>query len=108
LEVHPEWKYESLDGILPFHFEQVNELKICLLAECILISDQSYVPLELNLQLAPDAHRINWLSCKLGMKSDGDNMQRSSKPILKLLHRFHSGSEKVDWAYHVQFGRKIQ
>jgi hypothetical protein len=40
-EVHKEWKYEGLDGILPIIARKIGPGEIEIIGSCILISDQT-------------------------------------------------------------------
>ena len=64
--VHPEWRHEKPDGLLPLTDRKTGDREIELCGHCILISDQTLVPFRLELGLSPSADEIAWLELRLG------------------------------------------
>ncbi|WP_425396734.1 hypothetical protein [Aeoliella sp.] len=108
-EVHPEWKYESLDGVLPLVVRRTGPLEMELIGNAILITDQTVVPVHLQLQLDESAERIRWLECRLGENVDGQlkrvpyssdawQVRRAMEAVRNL--------DAIDWFYAVGYGTK--
>jgi hypothetical protein len=107
-ELHPEWKYESLDGILPAIAHKPAQYEIELAGECILISDQTLVPIHLRIQLAADKDEICWLECRLGERVDRVMKRvpyKWSYAIGRTLDAT-AGVRELDWFYAVTFGQR--
>ena len=68
LQIHREWNDESLDAVLPLVTRKTGEREFEVLGQCILISDQTIVPIHLHLQVHPSEDRVSWLECRLGEK----------------------------------------
>lgn len=105
-EVYAEWKRESLDGIYPLVAQKTGDGEAEIFGLCIIISDQSLVPLHLQLQLAPSGHEVSWLECRLGERGE-QGMERTPyglKSLDKMLNRFQGRADTIDWAYNVTFG----
>jgi hypothetical protein len=107
-EAHPEWKYESLDGIYPALARKSADNEIEIIGLCCLISDQTLTPLHLRLQLDSTQDAVSWLECRLG-ESTAAGMRREpySQGIvygnkLHVLERLDS----IDWVYHVGYGEQ--
>ena len=107
-ERHLEWKYESLDGILPVAARKIADGEAEFVGECILISDQTVTPIHLRMQVATEADEISWLECRLGERVDGA-MKRipysshwSIGPLLLATEQV----DAIDWYYGVTFGEK--
>lgn len=52
-ELHNVWKYETLDGVLPIRVTPVGNTGLELFGRCILLSDQTLVPILVTLNLEP-------------------------------------------------------
>ena len=102
-QVHHEWRHESLDGILPLTERKTNDLEIELCGHCILISDQTLVPLRLQLALSPSKDEIAWMELRLGQIGRDGTMIRTPYRTdnLKLGAAL---KPEIRWAYHVGFG----
>lgn len=107
-EIHPEWKYESLDGILPELVRKTGDNEMELFGLCYLISDQSLAPLHLRLELDLDQNAVSWLECWLG-ESTADRTRRAP-----LKRRIFAGKklsvfgrlDLIKWVYHVGYGER--
>ncbi|MEX0642534.1 MAG: hypothetical protein WD468_07525 [Pirellulales bacterium] len=107
-ERHPEWKHESLDGILPFVMRKTAVLEIELIGNCILITDQSLTPVHFRIQVAKDQDEICWMECRLGERTNGE-MKRipyAINPRMGPLLNVAGDVNAMDWYYAVTFGRK--
>ena len=105
-EIHPEWRYESLDGIYPASFCKTSDREIELVGVALFISDQTLTLLHVRLQLSPDFDRVSWIDSKLGERINGECRRdrygnaQASGTILHVKKRLDS----IDWYYHVGYG----
>ena len=107
-EIHPEWEFESLDGVLPALANKSASGEADLLGLCILITDQSLVPMNLRLQHANVGDTISWFDCKFGEEKDRRMIRvswGSRNEALKRLHLPHE-VERINWFYHLTYGRR--
>ena len=72
-EIHPEWRSESLDGLLPFVARKVGDAEAEIFGLAILISDQTVTPFHVRLQLAVANDEVSWIECRLGERAEGGN-----------------------------------
>ena len=105
-ELHPEWKEEGLDGIYPELLRKLGDDEIELVGLCILISDQTLIPLHLRLQLDLTDDCVSWFECRIG-ESVSDGMLRVPYNELvahgtRLAVMTRLGS--IKWVYRVGFG----
>ena len=100
-EVHAEWKYEGLDGVLPEVMRKTGENQAETIGLCILISDQTMSPLCVRLRVARDSDEIDWFECKLG-ECGPDGMIRIPYGRGKLA--VADCVDHIEWAYKVGFG----
>jgi len=108
-ECHPEWRHESLDGVSLASASKLGEHEAEIYGLCILISDQTLVPMHLRMQVDSQSDVINWLELRLGeMTSDGMRRVPYDSPnnIYKKLHSMDhmANADLIDWAYKVSFG----
>jgi len=106
-ELYAEWKYESLDGIIPIIAGRLGEGRVEVFGLCILMSGQSLAPIHLRLQLASAVDEVSWLECKLGEKSENSMLRTPYNDLNKASHRLHSLLGKlaaIKWFYSVTFG----
>jgi hypothetical protein len=103
-EVHAEWQYESLDGILPECMRKTGERQVELTGLGILISDQTLAPLWIQLRFAPTGGEIDWFDCRLG--------ERGREGLVRMPHRMLGRGKlavadrvgDIKWFYRVGFG----
>ncbi|MDB2687118.1 hypothetical protein N9Y42_07880 [Mariniblastus sp.] len=107
-ELHDEWRHESLDGLYPKIFRKTNEREIEFVGLTIFITDQTFTPIHLHLQLASDYDRVSWIDLKLGERI-GDKCRREpysrSQTTGTMLH-VAERLETIDWFYHVGYGER--
>jgi hypothetical protein len=108
-ELHPEWEDESLDGILPAVARKPAPNEIELIGECILISDQTLVPVHLRMQVADDNDEICWLECRLGERVEGIMKRVPYKRSYAIGRTMDAvaGVRRLDWFYAVTFGQRL-
>jgi hypothetical protein len=108
-EVHGQWKYESLDGILPAVARKTGPGEAEIIGLCILISDQTLTPIHVRLQVSPLVDEIMWLECRVGERGDGKG------GMLRTPYTAMSGKQPavvagrpndIDWVYRVGFGQR--
>lgn len=108
-EVHPQWKYESLDGVLPLIVRKTGPLELELIGNAILITDQTEVPVHLQLQLDESAERVSWPECRLGEKIDGQLKRvpySSDAWQVRNALTVQRNLDAIDWFYVVGYGTK--
>ena len=67
-EIHSEWKNECLDAVLPHLTRKTGEREVEVFGLCILITDQTFTPIYVKLQIHSSEDKITLLECKLGEK----------------------------------------
>jgi hypothetical protein len=107
-EVHPEWRHESLDGILPEVMRKTSDNELELAGMCILISDQTLTPLYLRLQLDTVEDAISWFECRLG-EATAEGMRRTpysvgSNSMGKTA--VWARLDRIRWVYRVGYGKR--
>jgi hypothetical protein len=99
---------DSLDGAIPLLARKLKEGEAELLGVCILISDQTYSPLHLRVQISPYADEISWFECRLGEKSlvRPPYGSREADKLMKRLYALDWRVDAFDWEYRVTFGAR--
>lgn len=108
-EIYPEWKHESLDGIMPMFARKTAEAAAEIFGLCILINDQTVTPLHVCLQVAASTDAISWLECRLGARGKHGMMRMpydSSDKMAKCIHALDGKQDQIDWVYKVTFGHR--
>ena len=108
-EIHHEWRREGLDGVLPLRARKVSELAAELVGHCILISDQTVVPVHLRLQIAPGEDKVSWLELRLGQRGERGIVRTPYDALPasgKLLQVLENSENHLDWAYQVTYGER--
>lgn len=108
-EIHPEFRGESLDGIMPTLFCKTGDDEAELLGDCYLISDQVIVPLHIRLQLSAAGESISWMECRLGKHGPHGMLRDSRTRCTRWPNEvFHSGdpANLLNWYYKVTFGER--
>ena len=106
-EIHPEWKWESLDGFQVFAAHRTWNQEAELTGYCILITDQTLTPFHLRLQIAPAVDEISWLELKLGERSPSGMVRLPySAPPLRWTAALKDGIDTIDWVYKVTYGER--
>ena len=103
-ENHAEWKHESVDAVFPDCCIKTADREIEFAGACIVISDQTMVPVPAHIHVAATANAIESMQCKIG-KLAGQTMNRvpdggNHGGRLHVALR----KETIQWAYHVAFG----
>lgn len=105
---HPEWKYESLDGILPLVARKTGQGEVEIFGECILISDQTLTPLHLRLQVSETGDEVSWLELRLGQLGEHGMVRepyQSPTTAAKRVYSLSDGkADTIEWVYKVTFG----
>ena len=107
-ELHPEWKYESLDGIYPLTAHKTGDDEAEIFGLCIIISDQTLTPIHIRIQIAPSNDEVTWMECRLGEKT-AEGWKRlpwSVSKVNKLLAALAGREREIDWVYQVGFGER--
>jgi hypothetical protein len=108
-EIHPEWHNESLDGVLPLHVQKSGERELELFGLCIIISDQTLIPVHLRLEISPISEQVSYFELKLGERKDDEMIMlpyESQSHVRKRLYALIGKEETLNWAYKVSFGQK--
>jgi hypothetical protein len=105
-EIHPEWKHESLDGVFMTQARKTAQLEAELAGNCILISEQTIVPFNLRVQIAPASDELTWLECRLGESQDGRLVRIPYHSGSRNRKRRPNANNIEQWHYAVGFGEK--
>jgi hypothetical protein len=109
-EIHPEWKYESLDGIYPVVARKTGDGEIEIVGQCILISDQTLTSIHVRMQSSSGGDAIEWLELRLGELGDGGMVRtpfKSQGTAIKRASRVaEHGTDAIDWCYKVSVGNR--
>lgn len=106
-EVSDWWKHESFDGFYWSSSRKVSSREAEFFGICILITDQSFVPLHVRLRVAPVVDEIEWLECRVGERGDGPGgMGRFAwrewhLHLPRLLVDVARRADRIRWACHV-------
>jgi hypothetical protein len=104
-EIHPEWREDSPDGLLPLSARKIGDGEAEVFGHCLLLRDMAVVPFHVQLRVAPTADEIAWLDCQLGELRDG-KMIRTPYDSRNFKQLFRPADSNVAWAYHVAFGER--
>jgi hypothetical protein len=108
-EVYPEWKRESLDGIVPYYARVTGKREVEIFGLCVLILDGRAAPIHLQLQVAPSTDELCWMECRLGELQE-ERLQRTPgdqlNVAMKRLYCLERGADDIVWVYKVTFGQK--
>lgn len=110
-EIHSEWTYESLDGVFPLVAQKTGDREAELFGQCILIGDQTIVPIHVRLQVHPKEDNVIWFECNLGAKGPHGMVRtpyRSPSSFDKQLYSLEGQEDLIDWAFMVVFGKRGQ
>jgi hypothetical protein len=107
-EIYPvEWKWESLDGVLPVFARKTGELEVEIFGLCILISDQALTPIHLVVQVSPSEDEVSFLECKLGER-EGNKLRRTPyRQVQRQISELNGRQNSIDWIFKVTFGQRI-
>jgi hypothetical protein len=132
-EIHSEWKTESLDAVFPLVTRKTGEREVVVFGQCILITDQTFTPIYVKLQIHSSEDKVTWLECKLGetdprgklhtkfctpssiikkyrLPHHSPNSKSRNKyyleGMIKQLYSLEGKEDLIDWAYMVTFGEK--
>jgi hypothetical protein len=114
-ELYEEWHDESMDGFSLILARKTKDGEAEIFGLCIIISDQTLVPIHLVLQVDPTKDEISWLLLKLGEKPSGAPGERvglgmiripysSHDLALRRIYRLDGNIDRIDWVYKVTFG----
>ena len=105
-EVHGEWEFESLDGVLPEFVLKTGELRLQTAGLCILITDQTITPFHVQLRVKTNADEIAWFICQLGEIRDGQMIRIPYDTYFRSggVRQVRDRLNTMSWRYHVGFG----
>ncbi|MCA9013756.1 MAG: hypothetical protein KDA77_00360 [Planctomycetaceae bacterium] len=106
-EIHPEWKSDALDDMIPLIAERTGEWEALFFGLSYLIRDQHLVPVYIQLQINHTVNRIDWLDCRVGERGPNGMQRRSNRSFDKQLYRLQGQEDQIDWAYWVTFGERL-
>ncbi|MDB5333994.1 MAG: hypothetical protein JWP03_5145 [Phycisphaerales bacterium] len=107
--LHPEWKSESLDGVLPLVARKIGDSSAEIFGLCLLISDQTTAPIHVRLQLCPSSDDVSWVECKLGEFGEQGMMRSKYQSVSATTERLHALSGKanmINWFYQITYDRR--
>lgn len=96
---YSDWKYESLDGIYSGHITMTDLHQINIIGMCILTSDQTLVPIYINIKLSDKRDEVVWINCNLAESSNAGiiRIPYSSNKWRKLLYALNK--DQINWFY---------
>lgn len=110
-EIVPKWKSESLDGIYPVIARKVWPGEAEIFGLCVLLSDQTLVPLHLRLQISPSADEISWFECRLGERgahgmTRTEYSEHALNKLTKQLYQLEGKADSINWVYKATYGER--
>jgi hypothetical protein len=106
-EVHPYWKGDSLDGVLPVFAQKIAPRTVSIFGQCIIMKSQAYEPLRVSLQVNASGECVNWFDCKLIFdRRKGKTRYRNDKQEMAAFYSSDGHTDLIDYRYHVAFGTK--
>ena len=105
-EKYDEWEYESLDGIYVGQITMTGKNQISIIGMCVLISDQSFIPIYINTKISDSSNEIEWMNCKLAEYGENGiikipyNSNRWNKQMYAL------DVNKINWHYSISYGKE--
>jgi len=107
-EEYSWWRHESLDAFRFAVSRMVGPDEAEFIGLCLLISDQTWIPLHLRLRIAPQSDNIEWLECGLGESgADNGGMVRTPYGSLrrtKVLYSVVNRLDSIQWVYTITRG----
>lgn len=107
-EIHEQWKGQSVDGVIPLAAWKADERELELWGLAILISDQTVVPLHLQLRLHPERDQVDWLECEM-IADEPPSLRRAPyrahRGMLNHLANLRHTPEQIAWVYRVSYGQ---
>ncbi|KNY25864.1 hypothetical protein [Pseudobacteroides cellulosolvens] len=103
---YDDWEYESLDGIYEGQILMTGKNKISIIGMCVLVSDQSYIPIYINIEISDSTDEIVWMDCKLaelgqnGIIKIPYNSNRWNKQMYAL------DVNTIAWYYSISYGKE--
>jgi hypothetical protein len=99
------WRLEAFDG---FRFPVARKIGPCeaeFRGAGLLLTDETWTPVQVRLRAAADADTIAWGSCQVGDRLVGQNERpTSNSPQLgTLLAAVCEHPDKMEWKFSVQF-----
>jgi hypothetical protein len=99
------WRLEAFDG---FQFPVARKTGACeaeLRGAGLLLSDETWIPVQARLQVASNADTIAWGSCQAGDRRVGRSEQLSAKSpeLRQLLQAVSECPEHMDWAFSAEY-----
>lgn len=97
------WKHESLDGIFPLKVLKTDINELYLIGMCVLISDQTMIPVCLKIKTEINSDTINTFICKVGENVNNNlfKFTYSSNEWEKKLYTLNENT--VKWYYEIEF-----
>jgi hypothetical protein len=98
-----QWRYESFDGFRFAVARKTGPFEAELLGLCLLISDQTWTPLHVQLRASADADSIPWVLCRVGSRigagREFTRLPYDSTKVSKLLFSVSEHPESIAWAF---------
>lgn len=107
-EVYDYWRYEGLDGFRFAVARKVGPEEAEFVGLCLLVSDQTWIPLHVHLRITHGSDHIDWLECKVGEFGNGEERMvgtsygstRETKALYSVVNRL----ESISWVYRITRG----
>ena len=102
------WRGEALDGFRFGLARKTRPREAEFLGLCLLISDQAWTPIHVQLRVEQYRDAIEWVRCRIG--DGGGDPQRmtrlpyESSKANKLLFAVSEHPDRIEWTFHVERG----
>lgn len=106
-EIHDDFAWESLDGILPVESTKKGPREVELWGGAYLVSDQSVLPIHVRLQVSAAAWEVGWMECYLGKRSRGRLVREEFYRVMSRMQSYSGEVSSIDWFYKIGFGEKV-
>ena len=106
-EIHDDFAWEALDGILPVKSMKTGLGEVELWGGAYLVSDQTALPIHVRLQVSAAAWEFGWMECYLGKRSRGRLAREEFYRVMTRMQSYSGETSLIDWYYRIGFGEKV-
>ncbi len=104
-EAYDHWRYEGLDGFRFAVARKVGPDEAEFVGLCLLVGNQTWIPLYVRVRIAPESDHIVSLDCKVGESGNGwtpmVGTPYGATRETKLLYSVVNRLESIPWAYRI-------
>jgi hypothetical protein len=108
---YPRWRFESLDGIYVARARVTGPRSIQLVGTGILITDQAFTPLAVEVHLDQERDELAMVRVRIGEAGHGGTLGISgaafgTRKAEKLFERIADQADHLEWAYEATSGEE--